>query len=705
MKKSPFMLLVICILIICSRTTKAQNWELANGPEGGSVFSLLPIGDNLLAGMFGGVYRYNLNEGIWKASSNGLVVAADRNISAFFPVRQTILAYSIDGLFASTDSGKTWHQTGAVNQNMMLQCPTVYDTTLYTCASNNCLYSSDDLGQTWVKIPDNFTNRGGISAPVRIGNYLIMAMHPSWGDTGIYRTTIVNGTWQQTWTKTANVYARSRLFVDPPFVFVGTSDGVYRSADSGNTWVQMNSGMPAYTCPGKFTASNGYIYLFANQSSIYRSNDSGTTWSRFDTLLPSNLIPTGFAVAGSKLYCPAQDDGVLVSPDQGMTWTNVNTGLNKRPVADIEANGKHLYAATMLGRLFVSHNRGQTWCQIDQKLFGNSSVRCLCMKGATVFAGTWGGGIFKSSDSGATWDSVNNLLTDRYINSLSVCDTVIYAATGNGFNSPIFQSHDDGKSWIPSESTFEPTNSFKWVTRQGQYLFAGSGEVYRSSDNGATWSNSSSGITGAAGVIAGVVMGKYIFAGGNGIFRSADSGKIWTPMNSGLTDNDVMDIKSINGTLLAGTFGGKVFISRDSAASWVTLGKQLSPNNGLTALAISDSFYYALGSLDGFWRLPFASSTQVIKPVPMDGTILQPLTITTSGSACQIRIAYTLNRPGQFTVKISDISGRVRYSILTQNHPAGNFVLTPATGTLVPGSYIVSVHAGSSHVSRVVLIP
>jgi hypothetical protein len=168
-------ILLLGIFLICSRTISAQVWELTSGPEGATVYSLLPIGDYLLAGVFGGVYRYNLNEGVWKSANNGLVT--DWRINAFFRVKQTILASSeTDGLFASADSGKTWQQTGAVNQNTYphMRRPTVYDTLLYTDASDGNIYYSDNLGKTWVKIPDNFTYRQGISAPVRIGDYLIM---------------------------------------------------------------------------------------------------------------------------------------------------------------------------------------------------------------------------------------------------------------------------------------------------------------------------------------------------------------------------------------------------------------------------------------------------------------------------------------------------------------------------------------------------
>jgi hypothetical protein len=206
--------------------------------------------------------------------------------------------------------------------------------------------------------------------------------------------------------------------------------------------------------------------------------------------------------------------------------------------------------------------------------------------------------------------------------------------------------------------------------------------------------------------MAGAVMGNYVFAGGNGIFRSADSGKTWTPMNFGLAYQGVNDLKSINGALIAGTTEGYVFVSRDSASFWDPLGTQVSPKYNTLTLAISDSFLYAGGSISGVWRLPYLISTQAIKPVTTDGPLLQPLTITTFGSSArQMQIAYSLRRPGRLAIKISDILGRERYSMLRQNHPAGNFVLTPEKGALGPGYYIISLYSSSTHESRMVLIP
>jgi photosystem II stability/assembly factor-like uncharacterized protein len=706
MIKSPIILHVLLgIAMLCSFTVNAKDWELTSGPEGGTVNVLLPIGDYLLANLPNSVYRYDFNKGTWIPSNNGLTT--NWRINYLFRVKQTVLASSIsEGLFSSTDSGTTWHKTGIVDLDSFthIGCPTVYDTLLYATASDNNIYYSADLGKNWVRILDNFTNKNGIRDPVRIGNYLVIAfsfLNSNDTTIGIYRTTFSNGAWEQTWTKTAKLFTRSSFFYYPPFVFVGTDDGVYRSADSGKTWIHMNSELSDHDCPTEFCASNGYIYFTTATSKIYHSNDSGITWS--GTSLPTKYLSLGIATAGSKLFCNTLDDGVLVSTDYGTTWTDINTSLNQRPISDIEANSSHVYAVTELGRLFISNDRGESWRQIDQSLFANFDVRCLVMKGTKVFVGTSGGGIFRSCDGGTTWDSVNNFLTERDIVSISVCDSVIYA----GSASNVFQSRDNGNCWISSKCGLKPYSYIRSVTRQGQYLFACADSIYRSSDNGATWSYSSNGISGVQ--TNAVTIGKYVVVGGeNGVFRSADSGKSWESADFGLSYHwDVYKLKIIDGKLLAGTDNGSVFISSDSATLWDPLGTSILPKeNAVGSFAVSDSFIYAGGKISGIWRLPYYTSPHAVNHVKVRSTSQQLLTITIFGrNVRQMRIAYSFSKPDFLSIKISDISGRVRYLIPRQNHPAGEFVLKLETSTLGPGYYVVSLNTSSTHESRVVIIP
>ncbi len=123
---------------------------------------------------------------------------------------------------------------------------------------------------------------------------------------------------------------------------------------------------------------------------------------------------------------------------------------------------------------------------------------------------------------------------------------------------------------------------------------AGSG-MFRSSNTGASWTASNTGITVPAGTVDsgfGVnsfcVMGNTIYAGTSnaGIFRSVDNGASWTSANSGMPSNVGVNALVVkNDTIVAGTSMG-VFISPDSAASWIWTSVGLS-NTTVLSLAVS----------------------------------------------------------------------------------------------------------------------
>ncbi len=129
--------------------------------------------------------------------------------------------------------------------------------------------------------------------------------------------------------------------------------------------------------------------------------------------------------------------------------------------------------------------------------------------------------------------------------------------------------------WVQSNGPYG--RSAQSVAAIGASLFAGTMEggetsgLFRSTDNGVTWAL----VDGFGGnsVRSLLADGSCLYAGtfGCGVLRSTDSGISWSRMNSGLTTNDLANLSKCGSLLVAGGDDG-VFLSRDSAKNWLSVG-------------------------------------------------------------------------------------------------------------------------------------
>jgi photosystem II stability/assembly factor-like uncharacterized protein len=138
----------------------------------------------------------------------------------------------------------------------------------------------------------------------------------------------------------------------------------------------------------------------------------------------------------------------------------------------------------------------------------------------------------------------------------------IYAGTGvDG----VYESKDDGKSWIPINDGIE-TLEVNSILSEGGYLLAGTfgGGVYRSADGGLTWNPPSNAnniaVTGMA------VKDSFIFACSiqDGLYRSSDNGQTWTLKLSAFGLGPVC----VSGNTILASEYGYTFASTDNGENW-----------------------------------------------------------------------------------------------------------------------------------------
>lgn len=271
-----------------------------------------------------------------------------------------------DGIYKSTDAGKTWTHLGLRDAQ---QIPTIVvdphdpDRVLaavlghpYGPSKERGIFRSVDGGKTWSKILYKDENTGGSDIEMDPSNPDIL--YASMWEMRL-------GPWED-----GNE-------------FQGTGGGLFKSTDGGDTWRQLTSGLPknlvqiyvaiapsepsrlyatvATTAPGGYASDQGL--------GVYRSDDAGETW-RVITADPRPAMRIG----GGDLPIPKADPKnpdvvystsivTVRSSDGGKTWMSLRGAPGGDDYQNIwinPSNPKIILLVSDQGAI-VSVNGGKTW--------------------------------------------------------------------------------------------------------------------------------------------------------------------------------------------------------------------------------------------------------------------------------------------------------------------------------------------------------
>lgn len=246
------------------------------------------------------------------------------------------------------------------------------------------------------------------------------------------------------------VYAASGEGLHRPDLSVG--DGIYRSADSGKTWVHLGlregEQIPALAVDPTnanrlFAAVLGHPYGANSERGIFRSEDGGKTWEK--------VLYKDDRTGGSAVVLDPKDPRILYASlwqDSLGPWEDAN---------GIAGTG---------GGLFKSTDGGTTWKQLSNGLPANlvqinvaiaaSDPQRLYATTSTMvesgYATDKGLGVYRSDDAGATWRRITD--DPRPAMKIGGGDLPVIAVDpGNAdvvYSTSIVtvRSTDGGKTWI-----------------------------------------------------------------------------------------------------------------------------------------------------------------------------------------------------------------------------------------------------------------
>jgi len=455
----------------------------------------------------GGQLWKNISDGYFKTSSIGAVAVSESDPNIIYvgmgehAPRAVMTSYG-DGVYKSTDAGKTWKNIGLKNTQHISRVvihpknPNIVfvaaQGALYGPNKERGIFKSVDGGVTWNKIlyVNNLTGCSELS--MDYNNPLVMY---------------------------AAMWEHQRL----PWKVIsgGPGSGLYKTTDGGITWNQIHNGLPKEK--GKMAiavsrSNSEKVYALVESDSnkelggLFVSNNAGENWSKISS--DHSLIQRAWYYI--ELFIdPTDEEKVYVlnasaqrSIDGGKTWSRITgTHGDYHDLWINPTNNKNMIIAND-GGAAVSYNYGKSWSPQNRmataqfyrintdnlfpyNIYGgqqdNSSVKIssLALGSGGINEQNWSasaGG--ESAFLAFNPDNPRYVLGGSYLGTIEILDTKAKAST-QIMAAPIQYLGRDSKDMKYRYNWNAP---IIWSQHEKNTFYHGAQLLLKTTDNGKNWS-------------------------------------------------------------------------------------------------------------------------------------------------------------------------------------------------------------------------
>ncbi|HNB32109.1 MAG TPA: S-layer homology domain-containing protein, partial [Saprospiraceae bacterium] len=377
-------------------------------------------------------------------------------------------------------------------------------------------------------------------------------------DSGLYKSGDSGATWTEVITNPNNYFQIVFSKSNSDCVYVTSVGSLLVSQDGGNTW---NSGSYADVMMVDADPFTPSILYGVGYHGVFKSMDTGGTWMPINSGLHAQVITDmAYDLQNNILFAPTWTGGLWSSQDEGETWHHIgeeNPGYLSYIIMDPN-NPLHLYMG-FSSYIKESTDSGQTWTQRDFGEFWAINYA----SNSDLYMGDDHLKIFKSIDNGNNWVEKSNGLMDcptisnfcavNFITADPIDPNILYTdlmtthqdpATGYVRNGYIYKTLDGGETWEKSDTgitngyhvslTIDPKD--RSTLYLGTYL-----GLFKSTNGGTQWEAIGSELaTFQINVIAVDSSNSQIIyagTGGHGVYRSMDGGNTWMPFNNGMSNS------------------------------------------------------------------------------------------------------------------------------------------------------------------------
>ncbi|MEW5798168.1 MAG: T9SS type A sorting domain-containing protein [Bacteroidota bacterium] len=584
-------ILLITLLVFPSLFSQTIDWKLADGTLRVPIYALgiSPTGE-VFAGGLGSVFVLDTLKK-WGGSSQGItangIEAAGFGFSSSV---QFVSFFMSNGIFRSTDNGKTWNKIPLTISNIVMKFLCKGDT-MYGLTRNRAVYWSTDRGDTWtvrtVLPGGTIIFDGGFLADTSLG----LATNK-----GLYRTN-KSGAGFLLDSMFLNIECRAIDVTSSGTVYLVTNDSIYLSDSNVQQWSVVQK-MPEDSCSKMFISdttlfafwrepnilfrlSNGEWQLsmsglegtsvtdlakglrgenyVSTLNGVFQWNKNSLQWIPVSNGFKDDIVST-FSIEPGNVYVGIKNKGVYRANIFDMLWKEFNS-LSKNP--------KSVYAASPLCLVFDSAaiyrttDGGSTW-NISNAVVGKGALS-YTLSGTLLFIGLQNDGIYLSTNMGETWMSRSSGLNGKDITSLiTIRDSTLLAGSSDG----LYKTTNNGLNWIKVSSLSSVSSLFRTPT--GVLYASTANGPYNSTDEGISWGSVNS-LTGTVHNFSGDMF-LLSAASTDGLFLSTNSGVTWK--NYWLTgiNNSITLLDKVIAATDEGIYSGIFRHNNAPEVKWLTVG-------------------------------------------------------------------------------------------------------------------------------------
>ncbi len=225
---------------------------------------------------------------------------------------------------------------------------------------------------------------------------------------GVYRSTDDGMAFTQVNNGLSSMNVRCMVMLDNGDILLGTSGGLFRSADNGDSWAAFGTGLPQDIVTALCKGNDNRVYAGTLDNKVYRSNDLGAAWVQASLNLPDTTVITAlFENAGWEVYAGLYPQGLYVSANFGNSWIEYNDGLpfSKGPALsqDYYIRDISIWSMAIIIMIFnygvFTHDYFKMWTPWQLQNTGfppDPTLSCLAVGPQDqLFAGTETHGLFK----------------------------------------------------------------------------------------------------------------------------------------------------------------------------------------------------------------------------------------------------------------------------------------------------------------------
>lgn len=520
-----------------------------------------------------GITWKNISDGFFKTGTVGAIAVAESDPNVVYVgmgehAVRGVMTHSGDGMYKSTDAGKTWKKIGldatqhiariAIDPKNPDVVFVAAQGALYGYGAERGVYKSVDGGETWKKVLYIDEKTGCVELSMDMNNPRIL--YAAMNEYGRFPWKVISG---------------------------GAGSGLYKSVDGGETWKKIQSGLP--TELGKMAVSvcrsnPDRVYLLAESNSdkrlggVFISNNGGEKWTRVSN--DNRLVQRAWYYI--ELFTDPNDDDLLYvmsapalrSIDGGKTWEDISGTHGDYHNLWINPTNSNNMIIADDGGAAVTFNKGKTWSSQNiyptaqfyrinvDNLFpyniyagqqDNSSVKIAHREfgsgGISTNSWTYSAG-GESAFLAFNPDDPRYVLGGSYQGTIEVLDTKAQAGT-NVMAAPIQYLGMDAKDM---KYRFNWNAPIIWSKHEPNTYYHGAQHLLKTSDMGVSWTEASPDLTRNEKAKQGKGGGPYT----NEAVGAENYGTL----------SYVMESPHEKGVIWTGSDDGYVYVTRDNGASW-----------------------------------------------------------------------------------------------------------------------------------------